>query len=425
MNKPAAPKDKSQHKFWKTQPVPEYDEVSKVKESGPIEHKMLEDVRKTPYELHKDFKWCEIDLDGPELNELHDLLNQNYVEDIDSTLRFAYSHAFLRWALHPPGWKPEWLLGVRASESNRLVAFIAATPTTLIVRGETIKSVEINFLCIHKKLRSKRLAPLLIKEITRRVNLHDIWQALHTSGTIIPTPVSTCRYYHRPLNWTKLYSVGFSSLPPGSTVAKMEVAYSLPTSIAVEGFRPFAPQDVDQVHQHLNSYLARFDLSIQFSREEIVHFFVPDAEDSDDRVVWSYVIENDSNITEFVSFYKLPSTVLVKDAPDDEVNASYSFYSFSTAAINESEIDRNELQTRLKGLFTAALIESKRKGFDVFNAMSLHDNSLFLEELKFGPGDGFLNYYVFNYRTPKIHGGITDDHELDKNSRSGVGVVML
>ena len=31
--------------------------------------------------------------------------------------------------------------------------------------------VEINFLCVHKKLRSKRLAPVLIREITRRVNL--------------------------------------------------------------------------------------------------------------------------------------------------------------------------------------------------------------------------------------------------------------
>jgi len=36
--------------------------------------------------------------------------------------------------------------------------------------------VEINFLCVHKKLRSKRLAPVLIKEITRRVNLKGIWQ---------------------------------------------------------------------------------------------------------------------------------------------------------------------------------------------------------------------------------------------------------
>lgn len=34
--------------------------------------------------------------------------------------------------------------------------------------------VEINFLCVHKKLRSKRLAPVLIKEITRRVNVTNV-----------------------------------------------------------------------------------------------------------------------------------------------------------------------------------------------------------------------------------------------------------
>ena len=38
--------------------------------------------------------------------------------------------------------------------------------------GATVESglVEVNFLCVHKKLRSKRLAPVLIREITRRVN---------------------------------------------------------------------------------------------------------------------------------------------------------------------------------------------------------------------------------------------------------------
>jgi hypothetical protein len=40
-------------------------------------------------------------------------------------------------------------------------------------------SVEINFLCVHKKLRSKRLAPVLIKEVTRRVNLQGIFQVPH------------------------------------------------------------------------------------------------------------------------------------------------------------------------------------------------------------------------------------------------------
>jgi glycylpeptide N-tetradecanoyltransferase len=73
--------------------------------------------------------------------------------------------------------------------------------------------VEINFLCIHKKLRSKRLAPILIQEITRRVNLQNIWQALYTAGVLLPKPVSTTRYWHRSINSTKLISIGFSGVP--------------------------------------------------------------------------------------------------------------------------------------------------------------------------------------------------------------------
>ena len=53
--------------------------------------------------------------------------------------------------------------------------------------------VEINFLCVHKKLRSKRVAPVLIREVTRRVNCRGIFQAVYTAGVVLPKPVSSCR----------------------------------------------------------------------------------------------------------------------------------------------------------------------------------------------------------------------------------------
>lgn len=56
------------------------------------------------------------------------------------------------------------------------------------------KMVEINFLCVHKKLRSKRVAPVLIREITRRVHLEGIFQAVYTAGVVLPKPVGTCRW---------------------------------------------------------------------------------------------------------------------------------------------------------------------------------------------------------------------------------------
>jgi glycylpeptide N-tetradecanoyltransferase len=79
---------------------------------------------------------------------------------------------------------------------------------------------EVNYLCVLKKLRTKRLAPILIKEITRRINLTNVWQALYTAGVVIPRPVATAVYYHRSLNPKKLVEVGFSSLPTGVPMAR-------------------------------------------------------------------------------------------------------------------------------------------------------------------------------------------------------------
>lgn len=69
------------------------------------------------------------------------------------------------------------------------------------------KMVEINFLCVHKKLRSKRMAPVLIREITRRVNLQGIFQAVYTAGVVLPKPVGTCRWVSLSLSLSLLLHV--------------------------------------------------------------------------------------------------------------------------------------------------------------------------------------------------------------------------
>ena len=40
------------------------------------------------------------------------------------------------------------------------------------------------------------------------------------------------------------------------------------------------------------------------------------------------------------------------------------------------------------------------------NCVTVMDNPLFLQEQKFGPGDGFLRFYLFNWRTKPIAGGM-------------------
>lgn len=129
----------------------------------------------------------------------------------------------------PPGFYPEWHVAVRLNTTKKLFAFISAIPVIMrVYKQKELPMVEINFLCVHKKLRAKRLAPVLIKEITRRVNLKNIWQAVYTAGVMLPKPVAQNRYWHRSLNPKKLIEVGFSRLHHNMTMSRTIKLYKLP-----------------------------------------------------------------------------------------------------------------------------------------------------------------------------------------------------
>ena len=56
----------------------------------------------------------------------------------------------------------------------------------------------------------------------------------------------------------------------------------------------------------------------------------------------------------------------------------------------------------LTDLMKDALVLAKNADFDVFNALDIMDNEEFLQELKFGVGDGHLHYYLYNWRIPEL-----------------------
>ena len=62
------------------------------------------------------------------------------------------------------------------------------------------------------------------------------------------------------------------------------------------------------------------------------------------------------------------------------------------------------------------LILSKKTNVDVFNVLDVMENEQFLKKgpdsLKFGIGDGYLQYYLYNWRCPQIE-------------PQGLGIVLL
>lgn len=372
------------HKFWETQPVGQFRDIGDTSlPEGPIEPPIpLSEVKKEPYNLPGLYEWITCDIDSEEVClEIYNLLANNYVEDDENMFRFNYSKEFLRWALRPPGYFRSWHIGVRVKASKKLVAFITGVPARIRVHDEVVKMAEINFLCVHKKLRSKRLAPVMIKEVTRRVHSEDIWQAAYTAGVVLPTPVATCQYWHRSLNPKKLIDVGFSRLGARMTMSRTIKLYKLPDSTVTPGFRKMESRDVPAVTRLLSNYLSQFIVAPDFDANDVEHWLLPT-----ENVVDSYVVESPESheITDFCSFYTLPSTIL-GNQNYSILKAAYSYYNVNT-------------QTPLLQLMNDVLVVAKKKDYDVFNALDVMHNEIFLKELKFGPGDGQLHYYLYNYR---------------------------
>lgn len=343
-------------------------------------------------------------------------------------------------------------------------------------------------MCIHKKMRSKRLAPVLIKEVTRRCHEKGIFQAIYTGGVFLPTPVSRCqcalpgfnarvcgahgdvgRYFHRNLNPPKLIATGFSAQPRGVSMARLNRMYSRPATTELSGWREMVEDDLPAVAKLTRRYLARFELAQVMDDEEIRHAFLNGrgtGEASEGRregqVVWTFVVEVSggdvvqvsglwsprfqnpatSLITDVVSFSFLPSTAM-RTTPHQTLEAAYLFLYATTVApacadlgtpegaaaaetngelkiktwLEETSEERRALKKRLMALIGDALtVAQKVRGscraqvtlcprilyaqakFDVFNALTILDNTLFLSDLQFGPGDGYLHYYLYNWK---------------------------
>ena len=113
---------------------------------------------------------------------------------------------------------------------------------------------------------------------------------MYTAGVVLPKPISTCRYFHRSINWNKLYETGFSPLPLGMTKERMVLRNRLPEVTHLPGIRLIEERDVDAVRKLLGTYLQKFDLAPVYSEEEVRHWFLHKGSE-ETRVIWAYVVD--------------------------------------------------------------------------------------------------------------------------------------
>ncbi|KAM7370801.1 hypothetical protein PAMP_010321 [Pampus punctatissimus] len=384
---PSLPKTLQQAKkhtyhFWDTQPVP------KLGDSMTTHGQIVESeasVRMEPYSLPQGFSWDTLDLTSPTvLKELCTLLNDNYTEDDDNTIRSDFSLEYLQWTLKPPNWLAQWHCGVRVDTNKKLVGFIAAVPADVCIYDTEKRMVQVKLLCVHKKLRLKRMTPVLIRELTRRVRQQDLCQAVYTAGIVLPTPLSSSRYWHRPLNPRKLMEINYPGLRQDMNLQRTLKVLRLPEMTKTPGLRPMAKEDVQGIHSLLQMNLCRFHLSPILSLVDVQHWLLPR-----ENVIDTYVVEGDDGIlTDVVSFYSVSSKVL-NHPVHTNLRAAQLLYIVPTA-------------TNLVDLMEDTLVLAKAKGFDIFTALDVMDNKSFLEKHKFSISDKSLHYYLYNWMCPNM-----------------------
>jgi glycylpeptide N-tetradecanoyltransferase len=375
------------HRFWDSQPIDNSDDShGQIYDS----QKVMQDVVRSEdcLNLPPGFAWSHLDVNSDnDLDDIYHHLKENYV-DGGSRFRYHCSRQFIRWSLSPPGYIPEWHVGIRLSKNNLLVALVTAIPFVSRIRGEDVRTPQINFLCISRKLRGKRLAPVLVREITRRILTTNAQGAIYTAGLDLPGAICHCKYYHRPLNPRKLVETGFMSMNLRANMRILNKLYSIPRMIKTPGLRPAIADDLDAVSDLITTYFAKLALTPKLTNEEIRHWLLPR-----NKTVETYVVEDSMNgvITGLVSWTWIP--LLVTDCvEEEELNVAYLYYVVSTT-------------TPICQLVEDSLILIKDAGADVVNCLNIMDNLRFIEKLKFAEGTGTLNYYIYNWACPKLDPG--------------------
>ena len=362
------------HKFWTTQPIMQ-NRLFK-KEEAVIDTSDNIIVKEQPI-LPPDFKWDVIDMqDDKQRAEVTDFLQLYYVTDKDNQFKLFYTNEFLKWYF-----KIESIcICVRIAKNNKLIGFISGIKAKTQINRFQMDILEVDFLCVHPKLRGKRLAEVLIKELIRVGQANGYKQAIYSGEKKLPVPFCKVKYYHRAINIDKLIDVKFTTPQEGSRRKDLRKAYYLADK-PNNRFIKINENHIDSAMNALNKYMLKYNVHPVHTKETFQHLFLND-------FVTTYVTEdNDGNVIDMISYYKLDYKIVSKkkNKKIKFIKAAYLLYYTSN-------------YETLYFLLRNMMIIAKQEKMDVFNATNLMETNDVLRDLGFIEGTGVLNYYIYNWK---------------------------
>jgi len=299
-----------------------------------------------------------------------DFINENYVGSEASKL--VYSKELLQYFLidsllvffYPKG------------KTEKLAGLIIGKRKTLQVKNDSYDLVDVNFLCILKKLRNLHLAPYLIGVLTKEtVKQLRISLAYYTIGAKINSPCfAKKQMYHRPINIQQLIKGGFFKVPNANYEKIYNDFQSEKIPYYVDYQKTLPTSVVTELTKLINTY-SRNTYDIYDNK------FLPDILRS--KAFYNFVFFENEIPVEFVSFFKI-------DSYNHKLADSYkNGYLFIVALKTQEPQD-------LKATFDSiAAYCLKNNLLDVLTLSDIFMNTVY-SKINFIPGTGLLNYYFFN-----------------------------
>lgn len=335
------------HPFWNTQPV----NMAKKEVAGKIfDEKLLGEYKLVEFKME-------------ELEDVINFLDENYVEDKNSKFRLTYTKEFLKWQIENKYSKPEYALCLK--KNDKIVGFIQGRIIKLKIMEDVLDLALINFLCIHRDNRNKRMAPILISEIRKRFNKNGIEKAIFTGGIDLPFKFSYVRYYHHIINIPKLERLGFSNGLKSSKKFRIR-----------ENTRLLRESDLEDLLDLYNKEAQLYELAEIHDIHTLKYTFL-----NREGLVTTLVYEENGKITEFGTIFRVDTSA--KEF-NELIKTAYLYF-------HNSE----EIVSDLLGY-------AHEQKYDVFNCLSIKNNSKFFEKFEFYTGTGVLNFYLFNHKLDYI-----------------------
>lgn len=354
------------HRFWNQQPV-----EGKTNDLNAF-------LQESEPRLPDAFEW--VTLDESEYGEMADFMTRYLRSETNSTIQLHFQPSFVSWSLSFPGQDKSWVVGIRVKETKKLVAMITASPRTLYVLGKEYRTAYVDHLCIHPRLRHKRLAPLLIRTITRRIAESGYLHAIYTGTTLLPGHWCSFQQFGRALRPDVLIESGFWKVPDHAKTSMVRAWDDLPGSFSDNEFSPVKEEDVPSIVQLWNDQALSYSVAVGVDDAWLHHVLF----DSNSPLSAYVKRDGTGKVTDLWSYQSLNMFVRKQDVVFP-IRQARSYYCFATTM-------------KMSDLIREAMIHAKSQGHHIWLTFDVAEVGAYQTELNLFPNGMVTYFYGFNFQ---------------------------